>query len=270
MSGRTPFGAQRTSLVDGPDGPLELLTVGHGDPHTLFVHGLAGSIATTRPYGLGVPGSRTFAHLRGHGRSHIPSGAWGYAELAAEVWSLADHVGAGRVLGISMGAGAICRGLCADPDRFERVVLALPAAIDVARGDEAMASLEALATRIEAGDVDALADHLAHDQPAAVRETPEVRAWASEQARALLTPGLAQALHTLPDQVPVTDRELLTRVSAPVLVLAQEGDDTHPVAVAHELVELFPSATMHVADAGGLMWEHRRRTRKLIREFLAG
>lgn len=261
--------APRTTLVDGPDGPLEILTVGHGRPHTLFVHGLAGSITTTRPYGMRAAGTRTFAHLRGHGRSHAPTGQWGYAELAAEVWAVADHVRADRALGISMGAGAICRGLTREPHRFDRLVLALPAALDQPRDDAAMRALEALADRVEADDAEALAAHLVADQPVAVRQDPAVRAWAADQAAQLLQPGLATALRTLPHRVPVTDRALLAEVTCPVLILAQERDDTHPVSVARELAEALPASVLHVRGPGGIMWEHRQETRELVGDFLS-
>lgn len=261
----------RTTLVDGPDGPLEILTVGHGRPHTLFVHGLAGSIATTRPYGMRVAGQRTFVHLRGHGRSHAPTGQWGYAELAAEVWAVADspQVRADRALGISMGAGALCRGLTRDPHRFERVVLALPAALDRPRDDAAMRALESLADRVDDGDHDALAAHLVADQPVGVRQDPAVLAWAAGQAEQLLAPGLAAALRTLPHRVPVDDRALLAEVTCPVLILAQEGDDTHPVPVARELAECLPGSVLHVRGPGGIMWEHRQETRELVGAFLS-
>ena len=67
----TPAGPL-TSLLDGPDGALEVLTTGSGLPSTVFAHGLAGSIETTRPFGSGVTGSRTFFHFRGHGASGRP------------------------------------------------------------------------------------------------------------------------------------------------------------------------------------------------------
>ena len=83
-------------LLPGPAGDLEVLTVGRGAPHSLFVHGLDGSIETTRPYATKVCGTRSFLHLRGHGASAVPTGAWGYAELAHDVWAVADAVGADR------------------------------------------------------------------------------------------------------------------------------------------------------------------------------
>ena len=59
----------RTTLVPGPDGDLEVLTTGRGEPHTLFVHGLAGSISTTRPYASAVAGTR---RMRMVGPGRVP------------------------------------------------------------------------------------------------------------------------------------------------------------------------------------------------------
>jgi pimeloyl-ACP methyl ester carboxylesterase len=65
-----------TSLLEVPDGLLEFTTTGSGVPATVFAHGLAGSIQTTRPFGSGVRGSRTFMHFRGHGGSAAPETPW--------------------------------------------------------------------------------------------------------------------------------------------------------------------------------------------------
>ncbi|WP_122263697.1 alpha/beta fold hydrolase [Ornithinimicrobium cerasi] len=265
-------GAPRTQFVDGPAGPLEILRTGSGDPSTLLVHGLAGSISTTRPYATGVPGRRTFVHLRCHGRSVTPPGGFGYADLAAEVWSVADHqdVRADRALGVSMGAGAIVNGLTRDPDRFERVVLVVPASLDRVRSDAATQALGTLAARLEAGDLEAVTDHLVAGQPESTRADPAVRTWARGQAEQLLASGVARALRVVPEQVPVPDRSLLARVTCPVLVLAQEGDPTHPVAVAEELAGLLPRATLRVSGPGGIMWADRSATRDVVGSFLAG
>ena len=104
-----------TSLLDGPDGALEVLTTGSGLPSTVFAHGLAGSIETTRPFGSGVSGSRTFFHFRGHGASAAPESDWTYAALAGELEAVAGHVRATQALGVSMGAGALCALLEREP-----------------------------------------------------------------------------------------------------------------------------------------------------------
>lgn len=257
-----------THLVDGPAGSLEVLTAGRGDPRTVFAHGLAGSIATTRPYASKVPGSRTFLHFRGHGASATPDDRWEYADLAAELWAVADHVGARQALGISMGAGALCAGLASDPTRFDRLVLVLPAAIDRPRQDPAMARLAGLADVVEAGDHEGVAEHLLGAEPPAVRSDPGVRQWALGQAGRLLGTGVGRALRTLPHRVPLADRDLLSAVTAPVLLLAQEGDPAHPAEVARELAEVLSGAILHVLPPGGIMWGHRSRVRDLVGEFL--
>jgi pimeloyl-ACP methyl ester carboxylesterase len=107
--------------------PIDYLVTGSGDPVTVFAHGLSGSIMETRPLGSGVVGTRVFFHFRGHGESAAPAGSWSYDDIGAELLAVADHFDARRALGASMGAGAILNVLAAHPDRFDRVVLFLPA-----------------------------------------------------------------------------------------------------------------------------------------------
>jgi pimeloyl-ACP methyl ester carboxylesterase len=262
--------AARTQLLTGPHGGrLELLTTGRGEPSSVFAHGLAGSIPTTRPYGARVAGRRTFLHFRGHGRSRCPGGGWGYAELADELWTVADHVGATRALGLSMGAGALCAGLARDPHRFARVVLVLPAVTDRPRDDVAMRRFGDLATLVDAGEVARVAEHLLAEQPGTVRADPGVQAWCRGQAEALVSSGVARALEAVPHEVPLADRTDLRAVTAEVLVIAQEGDPAHPVGAAEELAAELCRVDLHVLPPGGIMWAHRDRVRDLVGGFLS-
>lgn len=258
-------------LLPGPSGELEVLTVGRGEPHSLFVHGLGGSIQTTRPYATKVVGTRTFMHLRGHGASEVPTGSWGYAELASDIWTVADAVRADRALGISAEAGALLAGLSRHPDRFARLVLVVPAVLDQPRDDAAMESFAALADEVSAGDLEAVAASLLRARPAPARSDPAVVAWSREQAGVLVATGapLVTTLRTLPGQTALTDRAALEHVRCPVLVLGQEGDDAHPEQVAREVAESLPEATLHLVGPDGIMWGHRRETRDLVGEFLS-
>lgn len=263
--------ASRTALVPGPQGgSLEVLVTGHGEPSTVFVHGLAGSIATTRPYAGLVEGRRIFMHLAGHGRSTAVA-EWTYAALAAQVRAVADHdqVRATAALGISMGAGALCAGMATDPGRFERLMLVLPAVLDHPRDDAAMRSFAGLARLLDLGDVPGVARHLLAEQPEAARSRPDVQAWCRQHAERLMHSAVAHALQTVPHQVPLSDRDLLRQVRASVLVLAQHGDPVHAVSAARELAEVLPAATLEVLPAGGVMWAHRDRVRHLVGEFLS-
>jgi pimeloyl-ACP methyl ester carboxylesterase len=259
-----------TSMLDGPDGALEYLLTGSGDPVTVFAHGLAGSIETTRPFGSGVPGTRAFFHFRGHGASVAPESDWTYAALAAELGAVAEHVGASQALGVSMGAGAICSLLEQTPDRFARLVFVMPAVLDQPREDEAIDRLVEMAEHADQRDVGGMARLLLLDQPAEVRDQPAVKLWCRRQAATLVGTPVSRALRALPHGIPLKDRASLRAVPAPALVVAQEDDAAHPVRIAEELAAALPEAQLEVLPPGGIMWRHRARVRALIGDFLSG
>jgi pimeloyl-ACP methyl ester carboxylesterase len=247
---------------------LEVLSRGTGEPSTLFVHGLAGSITSTRPYAGRVSGRRTFVHIAGHGAS-APPPAVTYPALSREVWAAADHAEATSVLGISMGAGAVLNGLTHDPARFRAVVLVLPAALDRPRtSDAALTRFHTLADLVDTGDVGAVADHLYAQEPPDVADGATVWCWCREQAELLVAGSPQAALRQVPHEVPVPDRSALASVSAPVLVLAQEDDDVHPVDVARDVAHSLPQAHLEVFGPGGLVWAHRERVRAIVGEFV--
>lgn len=257
-----------TRLLRTDVGDVEWADFGRGDPVTLFVHGLGGSIATTRPFASGVRGRRAFFHFRGHGRSTAPPGPWTYDALAAEVGAVADHVGARQVLGVSMGAGALCALLAREPARFDRVVLALPAALSRPRDAAEIRRSEGIADLIDAADTSALAEALAAEQVATPEAGDQVRHWAAQQAAWLAGSGAAKAFRDIPRAVPVPDPALLARVRTPVLVVAQRADQTHPVSVAEEVAAALPCSHLVVFQAGGLLWSHRVTLRRFVTGFL--
>ena len=178
----------RTELLPYPGGHVEYGVVGTPDRQhhtTLFLHGLAGSIDDARPLASGVPGRKVFAHLPGHGRSTGPDPLT-YDTLAAAAEVVADHEHVRAALGISLGAATLLRILAATPDRFERVVLYLPAVVDVPRAPEAVAPHHLLADRLAAGDPDGVARALLGTQPEAVRGTSVATEWAARRAGELL------------------------------------------------------------------------------------
>lgn len=255
------------------DAVLEVATFGRGAPVTVFAHGLAGSITETRPLASGVPGTRVLFHFRGHGRSVVrrPPGEWGYAALAGDLRAVADATDATRALGVSMGGGALLRLLADTPDRFARLVLFLPSLLDGPWNETAAAHYAALAERVEAGDRDGVEALLRAELPPEVRDLPDVRRWAVGRAAALLGGRTDRLLRALPPaEPPLPSRALLRRVTAPVLVLAQERDPLHPVAVARELAAALPRARLEVFDRGAALWTGRARLRGLLTSFLAG
>lgn len=265
-----PPASRNASLLEGPNGSLEFVTAGSGVPATVFAHGLAGSIETTRPFGSGVSGSRTFMHFRGHGASTAGETPWTYAALADELRAVADQVGATQALGVSMGAGALCSLLARTPLRFERLVFVMPAVLDRPRTDDALGRLVEMARCVDHRDVEGLTALLLAGEPVAVRSQPAVQLWCRRQAAALVGTPVSRALRALPTAVPLADRGVLAAVSAPTLVIAQEQDPAHPVWVAEQLASSLPDAHLEVMTPSGILWRHRARLRDLVGGFLSG
>lgn len=240
---------------------LELLATGTGAPVTVFAHGLAGSIATTRPFASGVNGTKVFPHARGHGGSS--RGPMTYAGLAADLAEIADAYAATRALGVSMGAGTLLR-LAADGRPFERLVLVVPAVVDGPRDAETAAYWR----RIWAADPGELARMLAAEIPAEAREA--AGAWIDEQVRAFTGRRSRRLFMELAADRPVEHEAELAKIDAPVLVIGSEGDPRHPADVARRIAELLPRAELHVYGEPGLLWRYRADLRARISGFLNG
>lgn len=258
-----------TELREMPHGAtLEYYVGGEGDPTTVFAHGLAGGIPDTRPLGSGVGGRKVFFQFRGHGRSDPPAGPIGYADLAADLRAVADEFGGTRAVGVSLGAGALCRLLADHPQRYERAVFFLPALLDTPRPAAAEERLSALLGAVEAGDAAAVSEIVSLEAPAEVRNTPAVWSYLRQRIDQLMRDGLAPGLATLADEVAVPSPAALADVTTRSLVIASTGDELHPVVVAEQLAAALPRATLHVYDEPGVLWTRRADLRERISSFL--
>jgi pimeloyl-ACP methyl ester carboxylesterase len=82
--------------------------------------------------------------------------------------------------------------------------------------------------------------------------------------------GLARAIREVVRDVPLEDGEVLRRVTAPVLLIAREGDPIHPAEVATRLAELMPNAELHLLRDEVEMFEQMPRLVMRVNEFLFG
>ncbi len=268
-SGRPTLPQPATARLATPHGvALEYLITGGGDPVTVFAHGLGNGIAETRPLGSAVRGRRVFFQFRGHGESDAPDGPWTYADLARDLRAVADLTGSTRALGVSLGAGALCRLLAESPDRFDRVVMFLPAVLDVPRPLAARERLGALLAALDDGNAAAVAEALEEEIPPTARHSPAAWSFLRQRIDQLMSHGLGPGLAGLPDQVAVADRSELRSVRAPVLVIGCHGDVLHPAAVAEDLAATLPNATLHLYDKPGVLWTQRADLRQRIAGFL--
>ena len=256
-------------VIDGPAGRLHHVVTGTGEPVTLFVPGLAQSIADTRPFGSAVEGTRVFVDLRGHGGSAAPAtdDGWTYAGLADDVRAVADEVGATRALGVSLGAGALLRMLVDARSQFDRAVLALPGPPLGDRDDGLLAVSDSLADAVASNDPIAMGRGLVALQPEATRGRSDVRLWARRHAADIGGSAVADALRLLPRQPVISSVDDLQSVTASVLVLAQRGDDVHPVAAAEDIASAIPGARLEVSDVPWI-WGGRSALRDVVSGFL--
>jgi pimeloyl-ACP methyl ester carboxylesterase len=258
-----------TDLRQMPHGlTLEYLVAGEGGPTTAFAHGLAGGIPDTRPLGSGVAGRKVYFQFRGHGRSDSPPGDIGYPELAADLRGVADEFEATRAFGMSLGAGALCRLLAQTPDRFERLVFFLPAVLDEVRPAPAASRTQALLEAVEADDAPTAATLLSSEIPASLRDRPAAWRYVRERLDGLLKDGLAAGLSDLSTRTALPDRTVLATVTAPALVIGCRGEAAHPPAVAEQLADILPNATLHIYDQPAVFWTNRADLRTRVSEFL--
>jgi pimeloyl-ACP methyl ester carboxylesterase len=228
--------------VRNGDVTLHVEVDGDGDPVTVFAHGLTNSCRELAPFTPSLAGSAIRFCFRGHGHSSTPGSGYRFADLATDLDAVAQAYGATNAVGTSLGAGAIMKLLEADSDRFERIVMLLPASLDVPMLDPAR--FDAIADILEAHPRDEAVERILAMTPQRYERAPWLREldlllWAD-----LNTVGVARAIREVTRDVSISDRELLRKVSAPVLVICREGDALHPAELGRVLHGLFPNADL--------------------------
>jgi pimeloyl-ACP methyl ester carboxylesterase len=186
--------------------------------------------------------------------------------LAEDLTTVATTYSARRVVGASMAAGAALRAVIDGLLSFDRMVLLTPSVIDSAHTDHELEDLLLLADLVADGDVDGVAAELLKRLPEPVRNRAAAPRMAQAQATRLAARPPARGER---GAVPVEDLDLLSRVTCPVLVLAQQNDPLHPVAVAQALAEALPDASLETLGEGGIHFTERAEARRLVADFLA-
>ncbi|MHA6806011.1 alpha/beta fold hydrolase [Salinifilum ghardaiensis] len=240
---------------------------GRGEPVTLVVHGLGATPGEARIPASGLRGTRIVVTLPGHGAAPDPApDYWNYENVAHDVLRAADEVGADRAVGVSLGAGALTRIAADKPERFTRLALIQPAALDSPHHPERSRVFGELTAAVErAGEDDGAA--LREDIRASLPEGVDAGEYVEQRAAALRR--LEPALRVLPEQAPLSDAGALAAVASEVLVVAAAGDPMHPESVARDVARAFPRGTCAQLPSRAPMTTHRAQLRGLLRDFLA-
>ena len=221
-------------------------------PIVISAHGLsmsrAGTLAAGQSFaGLSGRGRTVVGYdARGHGRSTgrlIPAD-YTWSNLADDMLALIDEVSPDApvdAIGASMGCATILHAVLRAPDRFRRLVLAIP---PTAWETRAMMSsgYEVQAKLIEDQGMDAYLELAAsYENPPAIPRDLILRPDVSEELLPIVFRGAA--LSQFP---PVDD---IAGILQPVLILAWAGDPGHPVSTSEKLVALLPQAELHIAQS---------------------
>ena len=221
---------------------VALVRRGAGTPF-VFLHGLGADSSQSLTALAGLSGLELICpDLPGHGRT--AGSDFSFAHFADLAIGLLDALGIERAVfgGISMGAAVSLRVALQAPDRVDGLVLVRPAWID--RAALPHLALVGRIGRWQEAMPAAAADRLAID--------PEFLAIGEDNAAAgqsiaglLLRPQAAASAGVLSAMVhdrPFARLSDLEAIACPALVLANEDDPLHPVAVAHDIFGRLPVA----------------------------
>jgi pimeloyl-ACP methyl ester carboxylesterase len=215
---------------------------GDGEPVTVLAHGLTNSCRELAPFTPSLLGTAVRFCFRGHGHSSSPASGYGFTELASDLDVVARAYGARNAIGTSMGAGAIMRLLQDDPDRFEKIVMLLPASLDVPF--EHPERFDGIADLLETYPKDEAIERILAMTPQRYERAPWLRELDLLLWHDLNPIGVARAIREVTRDVSISDRELLRRVRAPVLLICREGDALHPAELGRVLDELLPNSEL--------------------------
>ena len=225
--------------------------LGHG-PAFVWAHGLTSSRAhedrlpLLRWDTLTAGGRQVVRYdAAGHGETGGPAdpSAYEWPRLAADLFGLLDELGLDRVDvgGASMGCATTLHAAVHSPERFNRLVLAIPpTAWDTraAQGEQYRASADYVEREGKAAWLAVAAEG---PRPAIFADLPPAPMAADVPEELLPSVLRGAAASDLPPP------EAIAALEHPALVLAWAGDPGHPESTAHRLGELLPNREVQVA-----------------------
>ncbi len=244
---------------------------GEGEPITVFAHGLTNSCMELAAFTPMAPGTKVRFCFRGHAHSGTPeAGHYRFADFADDLDAVATAYGATRAVGTSLGQGAITHLLGHDPDRFERIVFILPAALDLKMTDHAR--FDRVADLLETLPVDQAVEAIVadSDRRAAYDEKPWLRELDLFLWQDLNAVGVARAIREITRDTAIGNRQVLRAVTAPTLILCQKGDHIHPLELGVVLADVMPNAELIVMESEEELLARLPELVASVADFLAG
>jgi len=258
------------ATVELEDATLHVEVDGEGEPVTVLAHGLTNTCRELAAFTPLIPGTKVRFDFRGHGRSTAPVTGYRFADFARDLDAVAKAHDATAAVGTSLGAGAICHLVAREPDRFRRLVLLLPAALDgeFTHRERLLKTAETIEGAPPREEIEAVLsdpERVASYLQAPWREQVDREMWQHEHPA-----GIARAIREIVDDRAVDDREELRAVTVPTLLLCLVGDPIHPVELGIILESIMPNAELLTYESPEAMLEAVPFLLARVSEFLTG
>jgi len=220
---------------------------------TVVLHGFTGDAGTMEPITSRLSGPVDAPDLPGHGPGPHPADETAYSIDAMADGVLARHAAPFHMVGYSMGGRVALTAACRHPERVLSLSLigASAGLLDPEARAERAASDDALAAQIE-GDFEGFVDRWMANPLFATqaRLGRDVLAAARVQRLGNDPAALARSLRANSTGRMRPLHHDLAACTMPVALIAG-ADDEKFVAVARDLADAIPTATVHVIDGAG-------------------
>ena len=266
------------SSVEILSGALRVQEQGEG-PALIWSHGLLHPIALEELTPLrelldGMQGRRLVRYdARGHGGSAAgrTDAANRWDQLGADLLELASVLEIGRFVaaGASMGVAASLQAALLAPERIAALLLLIPPTAWESRPAQA-GLYRAMAQILDekgSGALVEVVEETLRTQPVAPGFEPAQEAL-FEALRSWDPPALGHVLRGAADS-DLPDRERLTEIDAPALIVAVRDDPGHPLSTAEDLAERLPFAQLRVVESLAEVDEIRATATRFLEEIAA-
>ena len=223
---------------------------GDGVP-VLWQHGLGATQAQAAEV---FPQARGFRRITMECRGHAGSELGAMEALSIEQFTddatrLLDHLGVSRAVvgGISLGAAIALRLAAFHPERVSALIIARPAWLDERVPERMQIYLDVAELLAQHGSAQGLERLQASERYRLLMSASPDNAASMRSFFQRENPASTVALLSrIPAQGLGVTREQMSRLALPTLVIANEGDYVHSVAMATEVAGLIPGAELKI------------------------